>query len=346
MTKKNQMMPVIICTAIFAVLSFSLMVVFKSNEAFFDTHGRIGTLAQSEQDNLRVEETKLISYKKNIDVSIQNEQEGRLFLPLTKAIEPDQVSVREEFANNKIVVTISDGESLVPGGTQVVTDSTIMNAVGIYKQESNLVLEIYQNNPYGYEINVSEQGLEVSFLDWRALYKWIAVLYIPFEQKDRLYSEEWMESLKNTMGPDVKVFLASTMMDSYTQQQVVDFANEISADVVLGISYEFTKEPEQLRIVYNPNYYIPELGSVELSVLARQQMEDKVKLYASAYVEATPDDTLIDQARVPATFVKCYIQTDKENIEAKYMRNHNVMEAMTSILKEAVPQLDGASTGK
>lgn len=335
-----------ICTAFFAVLSCVFMTVFKLNETYFDTHGRLGTLTKTEQESMREEQIRMISSKRNVDVSILDEKGGRLFLPLTREIPEESISVREEFANHKLVITLSGGEDLILPGTQVVTDSSIMHAVGIYGQEDTLVLEIYQNSPYGYEVHTTQNGLELCFVDWRDLYDWMAVVYIPFEQKERLYSEDWMHAFDNLNEGKSKVFVCSSMQEAYTQQQIVDFANEISADLLFGISYENTTMPEQFQVIYNPDFFIPEFGSVELSVLAREQIEDKVKLYASGYIKSEEKDVLVHQARVPAAYVTCFVQADKETIEERYTRNHNMMEAISSIIKESAPKQDTAQQEK
>lgn len=334
MTQRKSYIVSLISTAVFAVLSFSIMFLFKANEAYFDAHGRLGNLAQTEQNNMILETSKAVSYKRNINVSIDDKQEKRLVLPLASTINEAEIMVREEFASNKLVVTLQNGSDAIENDSTIVTDSSIMSAVGIYKQDENAVLEIYEDTPMGYEIELEQDELVINFKPLRDLYEYVAVIYIPFEKKDRLYSEEWISSLNTAVGEGGKVYLASAMRENYSEDQVLDFVNKIGADLVIAVDYNTTDLPEYMEVIYNGDYFIPDFASTDLAVMERSIFEDKTGLNVAAYIDSTEDDLLIKHSKSPAAKTKIYIQTQNETIEEKYTLNHNVMEGITSIIKD------------
>lgn len=336
MTDKKSNIVLMVSTAVFAVLSLCLMLSFKLNESFFDTHGRIGYLAETEQNTILEENAKAVSYKKNIKVSIDDKADQRLILPLLSSISIEKVSVREEFTAKKLVITLQDAIELIAGETLVTTDSSIMEAVGLYKQENNVVLEIYEKSFLAYDLQIEDNKLIVSFNKIEDSYDKKIIVYVPFEKKDRLYSEEWITSLKSIVGDNNKLYLCSQMREEYTSEQVLDFAKEINADALLELDYIETYDPEYVEIIYNEDYFIPYFGSTQLASLMKSCLEEKSELAVTAYKKAGEGDILVKDSKCPAAKAVVYVQTHNEGIEEKYTLNHSLMESLSEVIKNVV----------
>lgn len=345
MTQQKNYIVTFVSTAVFAVLSLILMIVFKTNEEYFDTHGRLGTLAQTEQQSIILETTKASSYKRNIKVTVDDRHEGRLILPLTSDVPEENISIREEFANGKIVLNLKDVADFVENDTAIVTDSWLMDAVGLYKQDDDVILEIYESMPLGIKLSCTNSQLIIDFDQLNNMYDYIAVIYIPFEKKDRLYSEEWISQLSGIAGENKKIYFASAMREVYTAEQVLNFANSIQADTLIEIDYEDTNDPEHIDITYNADYFIPDFSSADLAILERKVLEEKTGMNVGAFIEAGEDDILVKEARLAAAKASFYIETDRESIEERYTLNHNVMEAITSMIKEILERQEVLEDG-
>lgn len=333
MTDKKSNIVLTVSTAVFAVLSLCLIFTYKANKDFLDTHGRIGTLAQSEQESLLQENEKAYSYKRNISITVNDENNEKLVLPLLSKISTEDINVREEFIGKKLVITLKNAIENVENGVMVTTDSNVMGAVGLYKQDSDVVLEIYELDNYGYQIELCDDSLTVSFKNIDELYDKKIVIYIPYEDKDRLYSEEWTNELNSVIGDKNKIYLASAQKDEYSEEGMLEFADEIDADLIIGIDFADTSEPEYMEVIYNDKYFIPYFGSPQLAVLMRQELEEKTGLYVTAYKECNEENILVKKAKVPAAMAKIYVQMDEEGIEEKYTLDHNVMEGISEIIK-------------
>ena len=216
------------CTAIFAVLCCILCVVYFQNITFFETHGKIGTLAQQEQQALEQENSRRLLAKKNIAVTIADKPQGMLAVPLQGKVEESQVSVREEFVQNKLVITIKEAAACIKEGTELVSDSAYMNGISIYQQKNDLILELYCNAMYAYQCQIDNQTLSFTFLDPAAVYEKSVVIYVPQGQKDRFTSEDWQKSIKELATQNkCKIFLCSELQEDYTEEDVAAFAEGI-----------------------------------------------------------------------------------------------------------------------
>lgn len=219
----------------FAVVSGVLTAGFKINEDFFDASSRIGILMES----VNTQENSLMAPKLNVRTAFRDEDRSRLVIPLQEPIAVEDVSVREEFVRNKYVITLSGYSEYVPNGVELVSDSTIMDAVGVYRQNEDVVVEVYCGELYDYELAVGNGALTVDFKEIGDSYAASAVVWFPYTDRNRLALPEWRQSIeKFAQDNQIKLYMASDMQEEYTQEDVVSFANRIHADMVLGVQVE------------------------------------------------------------------------------------------------------------
>ena len=81
----------VIWTIIFAVVSCAVMVIFKMNEAYFDSY----SVVLLQEDNAPQEQTSVARY--NMKVELEDKAQSELILPLTQKLSADHVTVREDF---------------------------------------------------------------------------------------------------------------------------------------------------------------------------------------------------------------------------------------------------------
>lgn len=176
----------------FAVVSGVLTAGFKINEDFFDASSRIGILMES----VNTQENSLMAPKLNVRTAFRDEDRSRLVIPLQEPIAVEDVSVREEFVRNKYVITLSGYSEYVPNGVELVSDSTIMDAVGVYRQNEDVVVEVYCGELYDYELAVGNGALTVDFKEIGDSYAASAVVWFPYTDRNRLALPEWRQSIE------------------------------------------------------------------------------------------------------------------------------------------------------
>ena len=140
----------LIATVLFTLMACGLMIWFKTKEAYFDSHGRIAVVAEAAlagQDNFSASNI----YKNNFSVQIVDEPESKLKVPLLTQVSGDKITISEEFTQNKLVITLKDGASYMEEGETLMSDSSWMEAVGVYQHEGDIVIEVYCQNPCAYQ---------------------------------------------------------------------------------------------------------------------------------------------------------------------------------------------------
>lgn len=86
------------------------MVTFKMNEAYFDSY----SVVLLQEDNAPQEQTSVARY--NMKVELEDKAQSELILPLTQKLSADHVTVREDFVEEKLVVTMKGAASCLGSG--------------------------------------------------------------------------------------------------------------------------------------------------------------------------------------------------------------------------------------
>lgn len=316
-----------IFSTVFAVVSIALMAGFKMNEGFFDASSRIGILMES----VNAQEDSLSAPKVNVRTSFRDEAGSRLVIPLIVPIASEDVSIREEFVQNKYVITLSGYSQYIPNGVELVSDSTIMEAVGVYRQNNDVVVEVYCRDLYDYELVMGSSVLTVNFVDMGDQYAASAVVWFPYNDRNRLALPEWRQSLDKFAADNrMKLYMASDMQEEYTQEDVIAFANRIHADMVLGVQVEGTSEQQSYMTgVCNTMYFIPDYNSTHLSIVMAETFVEATQIGIREFVEGDDTHILVAEATVPsAAVIISLTQKDMESVENEYKLNGKIVEAL------------------
>ncbi len=336
-----------VAAIVLCVLSVMLMVGFKFNEGFLDANSRFSLLMDSVN---RIEEN--LSYPKiNVRAEFEDVPNAQLVLLPDTPIAVENVSVREEFTKNKIVVTLSGASESVQDGVKLVMDSDIMDAVGVYRQNQDVVVEIFCNDIYNWKLGARENGLVVSFESLHRMEDKTVVVYMPYEDRNRLAIPEWQQSLSKFAADNhIRLFLAYNMQESYTQQEIVEFANAIRADMLLGIEVKRNAQGTKFDAVTicNTAYFIPDFNSAQLAILLEEAFSDVTGAEPAGFRECVEEDVLISQAVIPAAMVELSVpQSDLDRVEVLYKLNESILAAMKRTITDALAMyLSGASGGE
>ncbi len=326
---------------VFCVFSVLLMAGFKFNEGFFDANSRISLL----MERLNEEQEKLSYPKINVRADFIDEPLSRLALRVPSQILPQNVSVREEFTHNKIVLTLSDVSDVIGDGINIVTDSQIMDAVGIYRQDTDVVVEVYCKDMYSWTLENNQNEISLSFGELAGAYDDIAVVYLPYEDKNRLVLSEWQQTLAKAASDNgTKLFLSYNMQEEYTEEDIVGFANRIGADMLIGISVETSAAQSDTSgiTIYNGEYFIPDFASTQLAIFTAENFIGKTGIRFEGFRECGEEDTIVSRAVIPATFMEITQPLDDyNNVEASYKLNESIVEALKDAIGAAVEYTGG-----
>lgn len=320
----------IIWTVAFTIISCGIMVFFKSNETYFDTYS-----AQNLRGKDDSRETAESQVRHNIQVNYVDEAGAKFVLPLTQTVSQDHISIREEFVNDKLVITLKGAAACVEAGSQVTSDSDIMEAVGVYRQQEDIVLELYCKDAYAYELTQEQNSLSVSFTPLRDKYDIVSVIYIDPEERNRLSGQDMQTLDKQADKYGMKIFASYQMKDDYTQQEIIDFADHIHADMVLGIGVEQSADCEKIETLCNSEYFIPDFGSVELATIMTDSMSHTYGTGTVSITEADEQCPLVRDATIPAALTIYYTTRDgSERPELEYDLNRKLMNTLADMYEQ------------
>ncbi|MDE7479147.1 MAG: hypothetical protein K2M91_14615 [Lachnospiraceae bacterium] len=323
--KLYQKMRVVII--IFAVVSVVVMVGFKMNEGFFDASSRIGILMES----INAQENNLSAPKVNVRTIFKDEEQSRLVIPLKDPISDENISIREEFTQNKYVITLSGYSESIPYGMELISDSTIMDAVGVYRQNDDIVVEVYCNDWYDYDLISDRDMLTLYFKDAGADYDASAVIWFPYEDRNRLALPEWRQKLEKFAADNhVKLYIAPDMQEMYTQEDVILFANRIHADMVLGVEVEVGDEQQPYMTgICNAAYFIPDFNSTHLSIVMAEAFLEETQIEIQRFEEEGSGCVLVSEATVPSAVIRISLaQKDIAGVENEYKMNNKIASAL------------------
>lgn len=324
-----------VCTAVFAVLSIVLMIGFKKYEAFFDSHSHIGMLAEKEvMDAIEEKQRQEYNYqfmKKNIDIEIEDLKEGVIKIPLKTAVTMDDVDIRHEFTKNKYVITIKNIRNAIDTDSKIISDSLLMDAFGAYNIKDDTVIEIFYNKEKAFccDVDIDEHHMNLDLSPIKDGYEHVAMVTTSFLDRTRL-SELKIDKFDNTL-----VLSCGQLQEEYTNNELVEYANKLYADMLVNVGFGENGEKSYMKVIYNPDYYIPEFGSTDLAKLSSELFAKRTGYELIGFRGCKEDEVIVSQAKVPSTeviFNTCYGENNA--LEVDYNLNHGMMSAIEDIIKE------------
>jgi len=327
---------------VFLAAVMSLITAFKLNEDFFDANSRLGLLMES----VNAQEENDTYPKINVKAEFDDKNEAKLVMPLGVPVSDDDIVVREEFTKNKLIIKLVGASEYVFDGIKLTSDSQIMDAVGVYRQNLDVFIEVYCREPYSYMLSNLNGQLTVHFFPLRTDYDAVAVIYLPYEDKNRLALPEWQQSIAGYASDNhIRLFMASDMQEPYTQQEIIEFAKKIDADIVLGIEVLSDSGISQTTAaaICNTTYFMPDFNSAQLSVVFAEAFLYETPFQITGFEEADERTPLVYMATCPASMIRIS-QTQKEadSVEAVYKLNEELVATIIHTLSNIFsPQQEG-----
>lgn len=316
----------------FTLLGSAVMVAFKLNEAYLDTYS-----ASFLEKTAQQEDETQTSARYNIQVEPVDRHDGQFAIPLTQTVDAQNIYMHEDFLENKLVITLKGAASCVEAGSKITIDSDLMAAVGVYRQQENVVLELYCEDTYGYALTQENGMLTVSFKPLREQYAIVSVVYIPYQTRQRLSGQDIQALDKLAQQYNMKLFMTSGLENAYSEEEVIAFANALGADFVLGVDVAEGAQTQKITTLCNTEYFIPCFGSVELAAVATESFLHAYSVPEAAVEAADAGCALVNEATVPAVYVTLSTtQSASGRPEMEYDLNRKLLNAVTQTCQQTL----------
>jgi hypothetical protein len=322
---------------IFVIVLATIMVIFKLNEDYFTDNSRFSML----MDTIGMKEVEVSYPKVNIKVNFNDGGDKSLVIPLQTALTADDVNVRDEFTQKKYVISLSGYEQYIAGDIDLVGDLEIMDAAGAYYQNGNVYVEVYCDGDYDYDVVGGDSSVVVNFYEVDSRYDYKAVVWVPFSDRNRLgipmFEDELTEYAREN---GIKLYLASELEDEYSQSDLIEYANNIKADMVIGISVENSTDSDSYMTgICNTAYFMPEYDSARLSVNLVEGFASVMNFDVREFEEADTDWPLVYIATVPAAAIKLSVlESAMETDEDMYKLYENIYYGIENTIDNVVSE--------
>ena len=171
--------------------------------------------------------------------------------------------------------------------------------------------------------------LYVEFVHPREIYDKIVVIDVGHGGEDSGFVTETIgekditidiaQRLKEKLdGTDIKVYYTRMDDSNPNDEDRIYLANVVKADMFISIHVGFEEEDAKLygtKAFYNPSFFIPGFGSVELADLMEREIVTRISGKGLGLFEADSDCYILQNASVPATIVHVgYLSNKQEAI--------------------------------
>jgi hypothetical protein len=315
----------------------TIIAIYKLNEDYFTDNSRFRKLVES--ISTKADE---VSYPKvNIKVNFTESDDKNPVISLENPIAVGNVSVRDEFTENKCVITLSGYEEYITGDIELKGDLSVMGAAGAYSQDGDVVVEVFCNNSYDYSVSVDEESVIVGFDEVDSQYDYKAVVWVPYSNQNRLGVSMFKDEL-DEYGKDnrIKLYLTSELENEYTQEDIIDYANEIGADMVIGIYTDKSEDGKSnLTGICNTLYFMPDYDSTRLCINMVGGFLKAFNYEVRDFEEAEADNPLVYEATVPAALIRLSLAEDEtKSDESTYNLYENIYYGIVNTLDSVLAE--------
>lgn len=243
------------------------------------------------------------------EVTVENHYMDR---ELWVSIEPEKMSGQEAFYESHGVYGLC--ENVVDGHFEV--------------EKKRICLRFRLTDVYEYRSIFEENTLYIEFVPPKEVYDKIVVIDPAYGREDTGAVTDTVAAKDITLNiakalkakldeTDIKVYY--TRMDDSNPEAAyrVRLAEATKADMLIRIEVGSDKNSKQYgtETVYNSQFFIPGFGSVELADLLEREVVTAISGKAGGLLEAGENDTVINEATVPAAAVKVgYLTNGQEAI--------------------------------
>lgn len=270
--------------------------------------------------------------RNSIEIDRDRENTNYFCVPLPPDVRAEEVTIENHYMDRELWVSI-EPEKLSGQDVFYETNSVYGNCEKVVKghfevEEKRICLRFAMTDVYEYHSIFEDNTLYIEFVPPKEVYEKIIVIDPAYGGEDTGAATDIAEAKDITLNiakalkakldeTDIKVYY--TRMDDSNPEAGyrVKLAEAAKADMLIRIEVGSDKSSKQYgtETVYNSRFFIPGFGSVELADLLEREVVTAISGKANGLVEASSEDTVINEATVPAAAVRVgYLTNGQEAI--------------------------------
>ncbi len=296
---------------IFFVIAMSIMLY----TAFCTTTDiKEGSEINPETELVKEEDTK-INDKKILNIAPEGSEQEYLCIPLSADITEEHLILEANYVEHQLYITIDGLEEDFYENNRITGNSSYIDKILYSYHKGKTKLQMQLSGLYEHNAFCKNNTLYLEFNLPREQYDKIIVLDadnfpgdIPLSILKRL-----KEKLDQT---DIKVYYTRLDASNPSEEKRVALANLSKADMLISIRVNNEIEnPEKygIQTVYNANFFIPRLSSVDLADIIEKNVCRETGGTARGLIAADTNRILVNNASVPVSVIEVgYVSNKKE----------------------------------
>ncbi len=183
-------------------------------------------------------------------------------------------------------------------------DSALVRGASVVYDKSGALLIFEMNRISEYSLTMNENVVTMEAVDPRSLYNYVVVLD-PGDKSEAagVCADVADRSAQLLYQEGIRVYLTDTSPESETAVTPAQLMEETGADIYIGLDVAHDGPAYHgIRTYYDPLYYIPGFGSIELSESCLKNTAISVSNRALGIIEA-PQGNVLYEINAPATLL-------------------------------------------
>lgn len=335
------------CFSAFTIVAMSLMILFASSKEVVYAN----KILLNEAKKIAEEDIVLVGEKVQLSILQEQGKDVDLIIPLGIDITYENIVIKNDYLNDILYLEI---EGLEEGYLEEFLIRGSGNYIlGAFSQFQNGItgIELQMAGIYEYSVILKNNRLLLNFVEPRTIYDKIVVIDIT-TNSGSISTLDIVEKIKILLE-EQGIFgyyldMEQNLIDGAVKAEI---ANTVNADMLISIDIhekseeEFQKDNEfGIKAIYNPLYFIPHFGSIELSDIIERNVSEEIGLYAIGLEAAEAADSLVMEAKVPVTKIEitCIEQEEiNDDVEGLVTISEKIASGIVKGVMESYEYLQG-----
>ena len=284
-----------------------------------------------------------------------NSTTNKFVIPLEDAIMAEDVQIQNHYVDNELWIGIEGATTEFYSREYVRGNLESVQYGGYDVVDEVLWIKFALRDTFEFESTMNKGKLTIKAEKPREVYDKIIVVDAGHGGDDKGYTYgrisekdialEVLLLLQEKMKEsDIKVYYTRTEDVAVDNGQRAQLANSVDADMVISIhvSYDENLSENGVTTIYNGDYFIQDFNSISLANELEQAVAGATGAKANGLIDATEEDVLIEQAKIPAAQVNIGYFSNEEELdyltEAEYQKliADGIYQAITDIYEESL----------
>ncbi len=265
--------------------------------------------------------------EKPLTITVDNTLKQRLCIPLKNGWKVEKISVENRYIDKELLVYIGENDLSFYADNPITGDASSLLDGTYQVQDEGIVLRLRWDRIWEYQSIVEENCLYVEYLHPKEVFEHIVVIDpgcggsdVGIKTNDLTEKDinlQIVQLVKQKLDKEnIKVYYTRKDDVEVPNEKRIELTNDLSADMYIGIRASENNDNAEIygtTCLYNPNYFIPEFGNVELADLLLKEVVTSISGRAVGLVESSQED-ILNSLEVPAVAIQVgYLTNESES---------------------------------